>query len=49
MTTRTPFRPPVATLRDNFRQSIREICAHAAPRGTILLEPLNTYEGIPGC
>ena len=40
---------PVATLRDNFRQSIREICAHAAPRGiTILLEPLNTYEGIPG-
>ena len=40
---------PVATLRDNFRQSISEICAHAAPRGiTILLEPLNTYEGIPG-
>ena len=41
---------PVATLRNNFRQSIREICAHAAPRGiTILLEPLNTYEGLPGC
>ena len=40
---------PVAALRANFRQSIREICAHAAPRGiTILLEPLNTYEGIPG-
>ena len=40
---------PVATLRDSFRQSIREICTHAAPRGiTILLEPLNTYEGIPG-
>ena len=39
---------PVAVLRDNFRQSIREICAHAAPRGvTILLEPLNTYEAIP--
>ena len=39
---------PVAELRDNFRQSIREICAHAAPRGiTILLEPLNTYEGLP--
>ena len=39
---------PVAVLRDNFRQSIREICAHAAPRGiTILLEPLNTYEGLP--
>ena len=39
---------PVATLRDNFRQSIREVCAHAAPRGiTILLEPLNTYEGLP--
>ena len=39
---------PVATLRGNFRQSIREVCAHAAPRGiTILLEPLNTYEGLP--
>ena len=39
---------PVAALRDNFRQSIREVCAHAAPRGiTILLEPLNTYEGLP--
>ena len=39
---------PVATLRGNLRQSIREVCAHAAPRGiTILLEPLNTYEGLP--
>lgn len=38
----------VAILRDNFRQSIREICEHAAPRGiSILLEPLNTYEGLP--
>ena len=40
---------PVETLRQNFRESIREICDHAAGRGiTILLEPLNNYEGIPG-
>ena len=40
---------PVEQLRDNFRQSIREVCEHAAGRGiTILLEPLNTYEGLPG-
>ena len=40
---------PVETLRNNFRQSIREICEHAASHGiTILLEPLNTYEGLPG-
>ncbi len=40
---------PVETLRNNFRQSIREICEHAASRDiTILLEPLNTYEGLPG-
>ena len=40
---------PVERLRDNFRQSIREVCEHAAGRGiTILLEPLNTYEGLPG-
>ncbi len=43
-----PFEP-VEALRDSFRQSIREVCAHAAARGvTILLEPLNTYEGLPG-
>ena len=45
-----PFpRDDVAVLRRNFRESIREICAHAAERGiTIVLEPLNCYEGIPG-
>ena len=40
---------PIATLRGHFSDSIREICEHAAPRGiTLLLEPLNCYEGIPG-
>ena len=40
---------PIDVLRDNFRESIREICDHTAGRGiTILLEPLNTYEAIPG-
>ena len=40
---------PIEALRRNFRASIREICEHAGGRGiTILLEPLNTYEGIPG-
>ena len=45
-----PFpRDPVEALRQNFRESIREICAHAGDRGiTILLEPLNAYEGLPG-
>ena len=40
---------PIAVLRENFRQSIREVCEHASRRGvTVLLEPLNCYEGIPG-
>jgi len=45
-----PFpRMAIKTLRENFRESIKEICGHAAERGvTILLEPLNCYEGIPG-
>lgn len=45
-----PFpRDPIGVLRNNFRNSIREICAHASERGiVILLEPLNCYEGIPG-
>ena len=45
-----PFpRQPITLLRQHFRESIREICARAKERGiTILLEPLNCYEGIPG-
>ena len=45
-----PFpRQSIRTLRQNFRESIKEVCGHAAERGvTILLEPLNCYEGIPG-
>ena len=45
-----PFpREPISQLRDNFRDSIKTVCAHASDRGiTILLEPLNCYEGIPG-
>lgn len=45
-----PFpREPIKSLRQNFRESIKEICGHAAQRDiTILLEPLNCYEGIPG-
>ena len=39
---------PVEQMRDNFRTSICEICEHASNRGIhILLEPLNTYEGLP--
>ena len=42
-------RESIAVLRRNFRASIRQICAHAGERGiTILLEPLNCYEGLPG-
>lgn len=42
-------RESIAVLRRNFRDSIRQICAHAGERGiTILLEPLNCYEGLPG-
>ena len=45
-----PFpRAPVATLRQNFADSLRTICEHArARRVTVLLEPLNLYEAIPG-
>ncbi len=40
---------PIPALRKAFRQSIAEICAHAGEKGlTILLEPLNCYEGLPG-
>ena len=45
-----PFpKDPIAVLRENFRQSLREICAHAKQRGIkIVMEPLNSYEGFPG-
>ena len=40
---------PIATLRQNFSKSLREICEYAAAGGiSILLEPLNQYEAIPG-
>lgn len=36
---------PIPTLRKNFAEACREICAHAARRGiTVLFEPLNLYE-----
>ena len=39
----------ISELRKYFKDSICEICEHAAQRGiTILLEPLNCYEGLPG-
>ena len=45
-----PFpKTPIATLRQNFGGSLRTICQYAAPRNvTILLEPLNLYEALPG-
>ena len=45
-----PFpQTPIATLRRNFRESLRAICEYAAAGGiTIVLEPLSLYEGIPG-
>ena len=45
-----PFpREPIGILREIFRESIREVCKHAKDRGiSIVLEPLNCYEGIPG-
>ena len=45
-----PFpKDPISVLRENFRQSLREICAHAKERGIkIVMEPLNSYEGFPG-
>ena len=40
---------PIPALRKAFRQSIAEICERAGEKGlTILLEPLNCYEGLPG-
>jgi len=40
---------PVETLRDNFVSALREICQCAAKQQiTVLLEPLNLYEGFPG-
>ena len=39
---------PIATMRNNFIEALREIHAHAVTRGiTILLEPLNSYEAYP--
>ena len=45
-----PFpRLPIKTLRQNFLDALREICAYASERGiTVLLEPLNCYEAYPG-
>ena len=45
-----PFpKTPIATLRRNFGESLRTVCQYAAPRNvTILLEPLNLYEALPG-
>lgn len=45
-----PFpRQPISVLRKNFAASLREICDYAAScRVTVLLEPLNLYEAIPG-
>ena len=40
---------PIATLWRNFSKSLESICEYAAARNiTVLLEPLNLYEGIPG-
>jgi sugar phosphate isomerase/epimerase len=39
----------ISALRSNFKDSIRNICEHAGKCGiTMLLEPLNCYEGLPG-
>ena len=39
----------ISTLRSHFKDSICEVCEHAAKCGvTIVLEPLNCYEGLPG-
>jgi sugar phosphate isomerase/epimerase len=45
-----PFpKSPVAELRQKFGESLRTVCQYAAPRNvTILLEPLNQYEALPG-
>ncbi len=40
---------PIATLRRHFGESLQTVCRYAAPRNiTILLEPLNLYEALPG-
>ena len=40
---------PISILRLNFLESLRHICEYAALRGiSIVLEPLNQYEGKPG-
>jgi len=40
---------PISDLRKNFKESIVDICNHATQYGiTIVLEPLNCYEGLPG-
>jgi sugar phosphate isomerase/epimerase len=40
---------PLRTLRQNFVESLKEICGYAGERGIgILLEPLNGFEGYPG-
>ena len=40
---------PIATLWRNFSNSLESICEYAAARNiTVLLEPLNLYEAIPG-
>lgn len=40
---------PIATLWKNFSTSLKSICEYAASRNiTVLLEPLNLYEAIPG-
>lgn len=39
----------ISELRKHFKDSLCEICEHAAQHEiTILLEPLNCYEGLPG-
>ena len=45
-----PFpKDPIGLLRDRFRMSLKEICAHAKEKGiNIVMEPLNSYEGFPG-
>jgi sugar phosphate isomerase/epimerase len=40
---------PIRTLRQNLVESLKEVCGYAGERGiTILLEPLNGFEGYPG-
>ena len=40
---------PIPTLRQNFGESLRRVCEYAGDHGvSVLLEPLNQYEAIPG-